>query len=167
MIVTEAVCSWQEASPIMMEKNHKVHRALIPHLNYSRTNSSRCPFKVCLLKSQVQMPASAVMQKLQFVAQSNCNEVPLQLLSIFSMPSSPCWIIVKNWMKICRKQQWFKSHKRHLAGFTGVATCWSNSEESCLTPGRIWAPLHSYYFCKAEHCQVASLHSCWVGKGCI
>jgi len=39
----------------------------------------------------MQMIASTLMQKLQFTAQSNYNkEVPLQQLSLFSIPNSPC-----------------------------------------------------------------------------
>lgn len=95
MIVTQAVCSWQEASAITMEQNCKVHGVLIPHWSYPSANPCKHIYKmllkVCLSKSLMQVIASAVMQKLQFTAQNNCSkEVPLQQLDIFSIPNIPC-----------------------------------------------------------------------------
>lgn len=46
MIVTQAVCIWQEASAITMAQNHKVHEALIPHRNYPSANSSKHIYKI-------------------------------------------------------------------------------------------------------------------------
>lgn len=46
MIVTQAVCSWQEASAITMEQNCKVHGVLIPHWNYPSANPCKHIYKM-------------------------------------------------------------------------------------------------------------------------
>lgn len=46
MIVTEAVCSWQEASATTMVQNCKVHGVLIPHWNYASADSCKHIYKM-------------------------------------------------------------------------------------------------------------------------